>query len=235
MLGPQTLLRPPTAISPHVRSFCRDITADHAPDYVAVAPRPGARRHMCFSNVAALVERERGDIVYGWLIREWEQTLLEAEHHAVWRRDGNLIDVTPPKAPTTRNLFLPDPLLTFDFATRKRRDNRRKALRNCARVREYVALSAAFVAVEEANSTRDHVELTPEAAAELDRIRARLDSIETELVAWSVNRIGRNDHCPCGSGRKAKKCCLGGGDVPIMGQAAGTRRGDVPPAGTRAG
>jgi methionyl aminopeptidase len=29
----------------------------------------------------------------------------------------------------------------------------------------------------------------------------------------SASRIGRNDPCPCGSGRKYKKCCLGKGDT----------------------
>jgi len=24
-----------------------------------------------------------------------------------------------------------------------------------------------------------------------------------------TGRVGRNHHCPCGSGRKFKKCCLG--------------------------
>jgi methionyl aminopeptidase len=37
------------------------------------------------------------------------------------------------------------------------------------------------------------------------RINAR--SIN-KLWNWDMNRIGRNDPCPCGSGRKYKKCCL---------------------------
>jgi len=24
-----------------------------------------------------------------------------------------------------------------------------------------------------------------------------------------INKLGRNDPCPCGSGKKYKKCCLG--------------------------
>jgi hypothetical protein len=28
------------------------------------------------------------------------------------------------------------------------------------------------------------------------------------------HRIGRNDPCPCGSGKKYKKCCLGSEDAP---------------------
>lgn len=27
------------------------------------------------------------------------------------------------------------------------------------------------------------------------------------IVAWSKVHVGRNDPCPCGSGRKFKRCC----------------------------
>lgn len=35
--------------------------------------------------------------------------------------------------------------------------------------------------------------------------RGEIDSSLTDIV-----KLGRNDPCPCGSGRKFKKCCLGG-------------------------
>lgn len=45
------------------------------------------------------------------------------------------------------------------------------------------------------------------------------------LRAWSAppaaSGVGRNDPCPCGSGRKLKKCCGGGGGVPPLAQRAG--------------
>ena len=41
----------------------------------------------------------------------------------------------------------------------------------------------------------------PEDITDLDRILNPQEPIRVE------NRIGRNDPCPCGSGRKAKKCC----------------------------
>ena len=40
---------------------------------------------------------------------------------------------------------------------------------------------------------------------------------DDELLGWAASRVparnplrhvGRNDPCPCGSGKKAKKCCL---------------------------
>ncbi|MHB8901178.1 MAG: SEC-C metal-binding domain-containing protein [Thermoguttaceae bacterium] len=33
-----------------------------------------------------------------------------------------------------------------------------------------------------------------------------LDGVEEENAAWQ--KVGRNDPCPCGSGKKFKKCCL---------------------------
>lgn len=55
---------------------------------------------------------------------------------------------------------------------------------------------------------------------ELKEIKELLDKDETELSNFvpvhrevtqlekSVGRIGRNSPCVCGSGKKAKKCCL---------------------------
>jgi hypothetical protein len=34
-----------------------------------------------------------------------------------------------------------------------------------------------------------------------------------------VAKVGRNDPCPCGSGKKFKKCCESKGQVPVLGRA----------------
>ncbi len=31
--------------------------------------------------------------------------------------------------------------------------------------------------------------------------------LSPQVIQRTVNRVGRNDPCPCGSGKKAKKCC----------------------------
>src|SRR5438094_361198 len=36
-----------------------------------------------------------------------------------------------------------------------------------------------------------------------------------EPVRNPWRHVGRNDPCPCGSGKKAKKCCLANGEPPI--------------------
>jgi len=39
-----------------------------------------------------------------------------------------------------------------------------------------------------------------------------------DAEVWA--RAGRNDPCPCGSGRKYKKCCLGKAEKPVPGSRA---------------
>ena len=36
-----------------------------------------------------------------------------------------------------------------------------------------------------------------------------LDEYRQELASYAQRGLGRNDPCPCGSGKKSKKCCLG--------------------------
>ena len=36
-----------------------------------------------------------------------------------------------------------------------------------------------------------------------------------EPVRNPWRHVGRNDPCPCGSGKKAKKCCLANGEPPM--------------------
>lgn len=51
------------------------------------------------------------------------------------------------------------------------------------------------------------------------------DGIDTALIEWIEHErtrqsalrpaAGRNDPCPCGSGRKFKRCCVTGGPLPL--------------------
>jgi hypothetical protein len=164
---------------------------------------------MCFNNVRTVCDRHGGESVYGWVIWEWKDNFLEAEHHAVWSKDGRLFDVTPHRCGGRDVLFLSEPDRAYDFTEHKRVDNVRMALRSDAKVREYLDLSARFVALEEAHSQGCEVVLPPGVHAEQHRISERLRRIEQDLARWSLRRIGRNDTCWCGSGRKFKSCCDG--------------------------
>jgi len=37
--------------------------------------------------------------------------------------------------------------------------------------------------------------------------RAGLSTANAETVVRAEDKVGRNDPCPCGSGKKFKKCC----------------------------
>lgn len=46
---------------------------------------------------------------------------------------------------------------------------------------------------------------------EMDHFNGKLFTdynIKNEPISRGVNKVGRNDPCPCGSGKKYKKCCL---------------------------
>ena len=52
------------------------------------------------------------------------------------------------------------------------------------------------------------------------RFNVRHITAAMDLVPFlSIESIGRNDLCPCGSGLKYKKCCLDQIRVPVMRQA----------------
>jgi uncharacterized protein len=42
----------------------------------------------------------------------------------------------------------------------------------------------------------------------IERNRQDQPSLHESAVIPSSGKVGRNDTCPCGSGRKYKKCCL---------------------------
>jgi hypothetical protein len=61
---------------------------------------------------------------------------------------------------------------------------------------------------------------SPKAQRDAERASTRLDLLASSPpTANPLKKIGRNDPCPCGSGRKFKKCCLLNEFDPIMLQA----------------
>ena len=73
------------------------------------------------------------------------------------------------------------------------------------------------VLVELEYSARGHLEyvhwqrvsLSGLSGRELERIRAEGASLRKRRLALisKQRKIGRNEHCPCGSGKKYKRCC----------------------------
>lgn len=61
---------------------------------------------------------------------------------------------------------------------------------------------------EDADAIRDeHAELLPRAIVGMRKLALLHDGDANALRSIQANKVGRNDPCPCGSGRKYKRCC----------------------------
>jgi len=65
----------------------------------------------------------------------------------------------------------------------------------------------------QSNYATDVLKLVSEHAlsdiAYVDRLKRHYKLFKEKLIDQKQNKAGRNDPCPCGSGKKYKKCCLG--------------------------
>ncbi len=191
----------PKKIDEFVKRFCKSIQPNHSPVFVDFFYIPECKEGECFYNVQKIVDREGGQIIYGWIIWSWPNVYMEAEHHAVWKNTtGKLLDVTPKAHSEKIVLFLPDPLQSYDFATEKRQDNIRTVMTQDPIVAQFLQISAEVAALIEKNSTgrmaslgEDYIQLEMSRAQILDKIYHKY--------------LGPNDLCTCNSGKKIKKCC----------------------------
>ncbi|QJW56159.1 hypothetical protein HL670_03048 [Serratia plymuthica] len=75
----------------------------------------------CYWNVLSVIEKEGGNIVYGWLITLWPRSHVSAMHHAIWESpSGELFDVTcklPDDPVVNVTTFLPDDSHKVDLDT----------------------------------------------------------------------------------------------------------------------
>ena len=126
-------VRTPSGASPAIRSFAKQISPQHEARFVRLKPEPDTKPIECYFNVKSKIERDGGELVFGWAIWEWPRVFIEAEHHAVWSDGSQLIDVTPNDPGIERVLFLPDPEKTFDEVLFNRRINIRVRARSRAR------------------------------------------------------------------------------------------------------
>ena len=203
---PQTFV---PAVTEPVITLCRRIHPSNLPDYVNVKPEPGMKQVDCFPNVLKKVQAEGGSIRYGWAIWQCGPYYVEAEHHAVYEPPTGppWVDVTPPLlANTDRILFLPDEVAVFDFDSDQQRDNMRMPLVDDSRVREFCDLSSERTAILNSVPGFGQVVLEGEKAVRMTYIERRRAAIMLQLRQDYERKVGRNDPCPCNSGKKYKKC-----------------------------
>ena len=78
---------------------------------------------------------------------------------------------------------------------------------------EYVGAKGEVSVAINANETgmiRITLASTSPSISYLNRLANRREIVSANVIDMNTRRkIGRNDPCPCGSGKKYKKCCLG--------------------------
>lgn len=194
----------PRKLGTDVMEFCRGINADAAPFYIPVKPAPDAQPSECFNNVADRVARDGGSLVYGWLIWEWPRVFIEAEHHAIWEKDGMLVDITPPINGEEKILFLPDPASTYDFAGQKRRINIKKSLGRFTSVPDWIRAADLLQRTIEVHSVGNQFTINRDRLSMLARnVQQSLGAVFIDLA----RNTGPNERCFCLSSKKFKKCC----------------------------
>ncbi|OCJ65486.1 hypothetical protein A6U97_27585 [Agrobacterium tumefaciens] len=194
----------PKALDSAIIDFCREVSPGVEPRYLPVRPDPISQPSECFNNVMARVSKEGGNLVYGWLVWEWPNVFIEAEHHAVWQSSDMLVDITPHVNGENEILFLPDPKSTYDFVGQKRRINIKRSHERFASVSPWIAATDVLQETIERHSTGNTFTI------DRDELAALARNVQNSLGAVFVD-IARhtrpNDRCFCLSGRKFKMCC----------------------------
>jgi hypothetical protein len=122
--------------------------------------------------------------------------VIEGEFHAVWSSpQGRLLDVTPKPDGETRILFLPDNKRVY---RNEPVDNIRLALSDDPFIKALITKGEEMAKLRKKYNVGGTAAIPAE---EFDRILANDANLNTPISA-----VGRNDPCPCGSGRKYKKC-----------------------------
>ncbi|MCA2007951.1 hypothetical protein [Tritonibacter mobilis] len=194
----------PSKITPTIERLCAEINANESPIFVPVKPDLEAISSECFHNVSKKVERDGGSILYGWNLWEWSRVFVEAEHHAVWVKDGELTDVTPKQNRERKILFLPDPSRTYDFANQKRLINIKRSLRRYPSVESWIKATDDFQNAVERNSVGDQASFSQfEMHHHQEAIMNAMLDVILDLAADTKPR----ERCICASGKEFRKCC----------------------------
>ena len=188
----------PPRISEQIIVFCGEIDSSNESVHVPVRPSVGADFNECFRNVANHIADHAGEIQYGWIIWEKPNLWLNAEFHAVWvSPTGEFIDVTPKVDGEGSILFLPDSKRSFNGPPV---ENRKKLLVDNELTRRWMWGEHNVSLIKEKHYQNGAV---------------NHESFQAERDEWLESnystspKIGRNDSCLCGSGKKFKACCIG--------------------------
>lgn len=197
----------PTSMNVDVLKFCKEIDPTTNPIFVNVIPIKDSVYNECYGNVEDYVKKNGGKIEYGWIIWEIPNTYIEAEFHAVWvNNKGEYIDITPKEDGEKRILFLKDSGRKF---IGELIDNIRKPLVDKAETRTMVAVGKKKFKMQNKYYDGNVIKIPEFEIKNLEVFREKvfLSEIQKDKLDGKI-KIGRNEPCPCGSGKKYKKCCI---------------------------
>ena len=187
---------------------------------VPVVPRQDCVNNQCWNNVPLVVEKDGGEIVPGRIVWiEESGKWLHLEAHCCWRKpDGTVIDPTPKADKEQVLAFVEEPLKFEGHLI----SSRYHCFTNEPSVIEHLEWFLQFQAQIKEAQVRYLEEATP---AEQDVYYRRGLTAQRMIcpthsepvsddsgkggnpVRQGRQRVGRNERCPCGSGRKFKRCC----------------------------
>jgi hypothetical protein len=188
-----------------VRSFCEKIEPTQTPLFLSIHAEANAQFNDCFNIVKARIEKDGGEIQYGWQIWETPQIMIEAEFHAVWKSPtGMLLDITPKNLPTDKILFLPSEKTKYEG---KQINSIRRPISASPLVREYIDLNDRIFEIINEGDLAYVTGAISLPAHVIQPLRSRKLELQNIFAGWQRSKTGRNDSCFCGSGQKFKKCC----------------------------
>ena len=212
----------PASDSEAVQKLRRALRTDLAAVIVRVVPAPRATEGNCFYNVHEQIRKRGGRAQLGWAVWQHDSLFIEAEPHAVFDPGEGKpwIDCTPNSfpdgSPCHEILFIPNDK-TRDLESNAIEDNIRIPLVDDPRVAEALKLSSKRIAllncVPKERQSGQLIYHYPRAVLmQIMELEARAGMLlsaasERSMLGKSLTEIGRNSPCPCGSGKKYKRCC----------------------------
>jgi hypothetical protein len=189
---------------------------DRAAIKISVIAGTDTRDRNCYVNVRDRVEREGGRMQLGWAVWQHAHLFIEAEPHAVFDpgQGKAWVDCTPHALSDGNKcheiLFIPDDNSSYDFNTTEVQDNIRLPLVDDPNVAEALRLFSEKTALMNSVPGVD-IYLPPEVSRQMIELELRASVLLSRAMQPAIShsggrKIGRNDLCPCGSGRKYKKC-----------------------------
>lgn len=197
--------RSPEKLTPAIAAGCARLVPQGVPIFVERRPFDGAEINRCVFNVRRFLAENPGEMTLGWEVCVWDGVLLNCIGHAVVKRDGCLCCVTPSKYGDDSLLFLADPRISFDFDDpMARMPVKQIPLSMCPEVFRFIDLDAAERKIKRKYPVSSQaLSVQGDDAVMLGRLAEEKRWLSLKLMLTTSDNSTK---CPCGSGKKFRKC-----------------------------